>query len=137
MKLLDSMPELTGLPQAHQKGLFSERNLHPQKVSVFYFWSSDCAFCKRWPQFIEQVEQLYGDKVQCIVVHVGSIQSADVPNVKVANLIDINKELSDKFQVRFFPAIYIFDQERKLRYRQAGSSETRMLVKRIEKFLER
>lgn len=137
MKLLDTMPEVKDCIQAHKKGLFSERHLSPQKVSVFYFWSSECAQCKGWPKFVEQVEKLYGNDVQCVIVHVGTISSDEVPIVDAFNVIDANRSLSEKFQVRLFPAIYIFDADRQLRFRQAGSAETRLLVKRIEKFLER
>lgn len=137
MKLLDTMPELKGCMQAHKKELFSERHLLSQKASVFYFWSSECSQCKGWPKFVEQVQMLYGNEVQCVIIHVGAIRNDDVPMVETINLIDANRELAEKFHVRLFPAIYIFDSDRKLRFRQAGSTETRLLMKRIEKFLDR
>ena len=88
------------------------------------------------PSFATKLEQLYGQKVQCIAVHDGEINESEVAkNTPAIMLIDASKELATLFQVRMYPSIFVFDQEQKLRFKQMGSNNTHMLLKRIEKFV--
>ena len=137
MKLLQTIPKFEPLKQAHRARNFSRDDIKRSKVIVFYFWSSDCSLCKKWPQFVDKLQASYGDSVQCIVVHDGQIDQGDVPKVSGAtSIIDADKQLATSFNVRHYPAIYIFDTEHLLRFYQSGSSETRMLLRRIEKFID-
>lgn len=137
MKLLQTIPVFPSLTLAHKNGVLKYTDLKQGQVVVFYFWSRDCSLCKRWPQFVEKLQQLYGDSVQCIVVHDGDIELNEVPNVStVISTIDRERAVASAFNVRQYPAIYVFDREHQLRFYQSGSSETRMLLRRIEKFID-
>lgn len=137
MKLLQTIPEFEPLKQAHKSGYFRRNDIKHSKVIVFYFWSRDCSLCKKWPQFVDNLQHSYGNSVQCIVVHDGQIAPTEVPKVSGAtSIIDEDKRLATSFNVRQYPAIYVFDTEQKLRFYQSGSSETRMLLRRIEKFID-
>lgn len=68
MKLLSIMPDLP-------KEILGSRENEHVDVTVFYFWSQDCSYCKQWPQFVESVNAQFGSRLHCVVVHVGELSN--------------------------------------------------------------
>ena len=135
MKLLSTIPPFSNIEAVNNRP-FSIGKLREQCVTVFYFWSQDCSLCKSMPTYLQRIIDRFGSQVQCIVVHDGPLVKKEFPKVEGAVLlIDNRQQLGDLFQLKQVPAVFLFDQQQQLRFKQTGAADLHLLLRRIERFL--
>ncbi len=117
------------------------------KPVLIHFWSISCGICKEsLPEINTWSETFKKDGLQIISVHMPRQESdTKVESVKEAIdewevvqpcVVDNWHEITNRFENKFVPAYYVFDQEHKLRHFQAGEKAIKMVEPVIERVLK-
>ncbi|MER2059468.1 MAG: redoxin domain-containing protein, partial [Niallia sp.] len=140
----EQMPELTGATAWLNKEQ-SKADLIGDKPTLIHFWSVSCYFCKRAMSELNQYRYYYQEKLNIISVHVPrSEHDLDIELVKKTAVdyklthsiyVDHEFQLAKAFSNEYVPSYYLFDQNGKLRYYQAGGTNLKMLDTRISRVL--
>lgn len=128
-------PELTGeswlnLPAGGRISLAARRG----KVTVVHFWTFGCINCKRNLPYYDHWQKRFAARgVQIIGIHTPeTAEERDAANVarKVKELgiaypvlLDANHENWDRWQQRYWPAVYLVDKRGQARYAWEGELE--------------
>jgi len=145
MKLRDPLPELTGeMEWLHSRKLIKEE-LIGHKPILIYFWSISCKSCQNGIERIKSLFKQYQDKLQIVTVHIPrSEEDRNIDRIQAwmdhnlfhfPVIVDQKHMVVDRFQNRYVPAFYLFDQKGELRYFQSGNSNPFILRKRMERLL--
>ena len=143
MRIRTKMPDLTG----NEMILNNENSLQKEnKVTLVYFWSMSCKQCEdSFPNLLELLQR-FSDKVTVITIHMPRI--AEDHNVQAIEqqlkrlgisfpvYIDEKQRLTNLFNNRFVPAYYLFDEQKELRFFQAGYITKKNLQRRIERLIQ-
>lgn len=117
------------------------------KPVLIHFWAISCGICKESLPEINKWVDTYGSSgLKIISVHmprqesdtnVDAVKEAiDEWEVKQPCVVDNWHEITDRFENKFVPAFYVFDQEHKLRHFQAGEKAIKMVQPVIERVLK-
>ena len=139
MKLLQEIPTFKNIDVAFERKPFSIDRLNTQCITVFYFWSKECSLCKGVHPFFYKMVERYNKNVQIVVIHDGDVALNELPNMPsdVVMLIDRKRELGNLFNVNYFPALYVFDENRLLRFKQQGSNQMQIVFNRIDRLVKK
>jgi thiol-disulfide isomerase/thioredoxin len=113
---------------------------------LVHFWSISCGICKESLPDITRWIDTFGPKgLKIISVHMPRQESdTNVPAVKEAIdeyqvtqpvVVDNWHTITDAFENKFVPAMYIFDTESKMRHFQAGEKAVKMVEPVLERLL--
>ncbi|MEG0383610.1 TlpA disulfide reductase family protein [Solibacillus cecembensis] len=143
MKIRNPMPPLEGA-----EVILNERKFDRQKngkLVLIYFWSISCNQCEPSLLKLNELKQIFQNKIQILTVHMPrDKKDKEVAPIKakVENLalpfpvfVDSQLKISDAFQNRMVPAFYLFDQEGLLRFYKAGVMSTKQLEQKINRIL--
>ncbi|WP_400246984.1 TlpA family protein disulfide reductase [Niallia sp. JL1B1071] len=144
MKIGDPLPKWSA-PILWINGEARGREEWGNKATLIHFWSVSCYFCKRAMSELNQYRDFYQENLTVISVHFPrSEHDLDIELVKktVAEYkmtqsiyVDHEFQLAKAFSNEYVPSYYLFDQNGKLRYYQAGGTNLKMLDTRISRVL--
>ena len=117
------------------------------KPVLIHFWSISCGTCKEsLPEINRWLETYKPQGLQIISVHmprqesdtkVESIkESMDEWEVKQPCVVDNWHEITNRFENKYVPAYYLFDEEHKMRDFKAGEKAVKMVEQAIERVLK-
>ena len=117
------------------------------KPVLIHFWAISCGICKEsLPELNRWVDEYVPKGLQIISVHMPRQESdTNVDDVKEAIdewevkqpcVVDNWHEITNRFENKFVPAFYVFDQESHLRHFQAGEKAIKMVEPVIERVLK-
>jgi len=143
MQIYDSLPDLskfTPLPGSNQSLLFSS-----EKPILVIFWSVSCSSCGYFLQKLAAVAEIKSKKVIPILIHTylegEKVSLAEIKNklnplhLDAVYLDDAADQLDNIFQFRYVPALYLFDKQEKLRFKQIGKSSTNLIEQRLRRLI--
>lgn len=144
VKIGDSFPKWSA-PTMWINGEAKEMEEWGNKATLIHFWSVSCYFCKRAMSELNQYRDYYQEKLNIISVHVPrSEHDLDIELLKKTAVdyklthsiyVDHEFQLAKAFSNEYVPSYYLFDQNGKLRYYQAGGTNLKMLDTRISRVL--
>lgn len=144
MKLRAPMPSFDGANWLNNKAVSTE--MLGTKPTFIHFWSVSCDLCKYGLDTISRLADQYASDLNVIAVHMPRTEEDMIlPNVKtvaeyykIAQPIVLDNDflMTDRFNNRYVPAYYLFDEKGKLRHYQAGSATLRIMEKRIQRVVE-
>ncbi|WP_431029322.1 TlpA family protein disulfide reductase [Lysinibacillus sp. LZ02] len=144
MKLRAPMPSLDGAKWLNGRGWTND--MLTGKPTFIHFWSVSCNLCKHGLDTINHLADQYMGDLNIIAVHMPRTEEdVIVDNVKkvikyydMLQPIVIDNEflITDRFNNRYVPSYYLFDDKGLLRHYQAGGSGLRILEKRIERVVQ-
>ncbi|MEK4305487.1 TlpA family protein disulfide reductase [Oceanobacillus sp. FSL K6-0251] len=143
MQIYDALPDLSKfkpLPGSNQSLLFSSG-----KPILVIFWSVSCSSCGYFLQKLAAIPPIKSQKVITILIHTyldgEQISLPEIKNklnqlhVDAVYLDDVNGQLDDIFQFRYVPALYLFDKQEKLRFKQIGKPSTSLVEQRLRRLI--
>jgi thiol-disulfide isomerase/thioredoxin len=113
---------------------------------VVHFWSISCGICKESLPDINRWLDEYGSKgLKILSVHMPRQESdTNVPEVKKVMeeweckqpiVVDNWHTITDGFENKYVPALYVFDADHKMRHFQAGEKAVKMTEPVIQRVL--
>lgn len=143
MQIYDILPDLSkikNLPGSKQSLLLSSG-----RPILVVFWSVSCSSCSNLLKKLAEVPEIKAGKVVPVLIHVyldreqvslSAIKNKlDQQHFNAVSLNDIDDQLADIFQFRYVPALYLFDKQERLRFRQSGKSSTSLMEQRLKRLL--
>lgn len=116
---------------------------HPVLV---HFWSISCGICKESLPDLNRWLEVYGAHgLKIVSVHMPRQESdTNVPDVKKAIdeyevklpvVVDNWHTITDAFENKYVPALYLFDAQHKMRHFQAGEKAVKMTESVVQRVL--
>ncbi|WP_087973082.1 TlpA disulfide reductase family protein [Oceanobacillus rekensis] len=148
MRINDQLPKLNASGEwINSNGIKVEELLTEGKSTLIYFWSISCDICKMELPFVHRLRDRYGDNLTIISIHTPLIKDdkdlqrikLEADNFKITEPLfaDHDEILSQRFQVKYVPAYFIFNQEGELKHFQSGrNGGIRLLQRRLERVLK-
>ena len=143
MKLRAPMPLLDGANWLD--GNVMTKDMLAGRPTFFHFWSVSCNLCKDGLDTIGLLVDQYAADLNVIAVHMPRTKEDMIlRNVKaVADhymmrhplIVDNDFLITDRFNNRYVPAYYLFDEKGELRHHQSGGAALRMVEKRIQRLI--
>jgi cytochrome c biogenesis protein CcmG/thiol:disulfide interchange protein DsbE len=107
------------------------------KVVILHFWKGGCSSCREELPGMEPLYTKYrGQGLAILAVNVG--QSRDIVlrlvrdfGVSYPFLLDVDKEMAERYDVAALPTTYLVDRSGVVRYRFLGSVNLELLKKRV------
>ena len=143
MQIYDALPDLSKfkpLPGSNQSLLFSSG-----KPILVIFWSVSCSSCGYFLQKLAASPPIKSQKVITILIHTylegEQISLPEIKNklnqlhVDAVYLDDVTGQLDDIFHFRYVPALYLFDKQEKLRFKQIGKPSTSLVEQRLRRLI--
>ncbi|WP_194165707.1 thioredoxin fold domain-containing protein [Oceanobacillus sp. CFH 90083] len=143
MQMYDVLPDLSGfkqLPGSNQSLL-----LAGGKPTIVVFWSVSCSSCSYFLQKLTAIPEIKSKNVVPIFIHtyldkeqisLSAIKNKlDLLYCDAVYLDDMDDQLADLFQFRYVPALYLFDKQERLRFKQIGKSSTSLIEQRLKRLL--
>ena len=144
MKLHAPMPSLDGARSLNKQEITREMLIG--KPTFFHFWSVSCDLCKYGLDTISYMAQKYANDLNVIAVHMPRNEQDMInQNVKIVRnyhkmtqpiIVDNDFLVTDRFNNRYVPAYYVFDNNGLLRHYQAGGGSLRILERQIQRIIE-
>lgn len=117
------------------------------KPVLIHFWSISCGICKEsLPDINRWLETYKPEGLHIISIHmprqetdtnVESVKEAlDYWEVKQPCVVDNWHEITNRFENKFVPSFYMFDQEHKMRNFSAGEKAIKMVEPVIERVMK-
>ncbi|MCT1904761.1 TlpA family protein disulfide reductase [Oceanobacillus sojae] len=143
MQIYDILPDLTQikrLPGSNQSLLSSSG-----RPILVIFWSVNCSSCSNFLKQLAEVPEIKAKKVIPILIHIyldkeqislSAIKNKlDQLHFDAVSLDDTEDRLAAIFQFRYVPALYLFDKQERLRFKQSGKSSTNLMEQRLKRLL--
>lgn len=143
MQIYDNLHDLSKfkpLPGSNQSLLFSSG-----KPILVIFWSVSCSSCGYFLQKLASIPPIKSQKVITILIHTylegEQISLHEIKNklnqlhIDAVYLDDVTGQLDDIFQFRYVPALYLFDKQEKLRFKQIGKTSTSLVEQRLRRLI--
>lgn len=107
------------------------------KVVILHFWQGGCSSCREELPGMESLYMKYrGQGLAILAVNVG--QRRDIVarlvrsfDVSYTFLLDLDKEMAERYNVVALPTTYLIDRSGVIRYRILGSANLELLKKRV------
>jgi thiol-disulfide isomerase/thioredoxin len=139
------LPPLEGGTEWFNSQPITPEDLKGHPVLV-HFWSISCGICKESLPDINRWIDEYGSKgLKIVSIHMPRQESdTDVPEVKKVMaewevkqpvVVDNWHTITDGFENKYVPALYLFDADHKMRHFQAGEKAVKMTEPVIQRVL--
>lgn len=139
------LPSLEGGTDWFNSPPITEEDLKGHPVLIHY-WAISCGICKESLPDLNRWIDEYGPKgLKIISVHMPRQESdTDVAEVKKAIdeyevrqpcVVDNWHTITDRFENKYVPALYLFDADHKMRHFQAGEKAVKMTEPVIQRVL--
>jgi thiol-disulfide isomerase/thioredoxin len=139
------LPPLEGGTEWFNSPPIKSEDLKGHPVLV-HFWSISCGICKESLPDINRWIDQYGSKgLKIVSIHMPRQESdTDVPEVKKIMaeweckqpiVVDNWHTITDGFENKYVPALYLFDADHKMRHFQAGEKAVKMTEPVIQRVL--
>lgn len=143
MRIHDALPDLSSIKRLNQRSDCPD-NVSGQPIMII-FWSVNCSSCNLLIQRLKQVKEIKAGQVVPILIHT-YLDKADVSEADIRKkleqlsldaiyLNDLYDELTDVFQFHYVPALYLFDRNGRMRFRQIGKTVTNLVEKRLKRII--
>lgn len=142
MRIRAIMPSLSGATKLLNRENTYEENA---KATLVYFWSMSCSECAQSIKNLKELERIFEDRLAVHAIHMPrekSDYSETLVKEKIKQLeiiypvyLDNELKISDRFENKFVPAYYIFDQQQQLRFFKAGYFALKLLQQKIERII--
>ena len=140
------LPSLEGGTDWFNSEAITNANLEGSPVLI-HFWAISCGICKEsLPEINEWFRDFTPQGLKIISIHmprqesdtnIDAVKEAiDEWEVKQPCVVDNWHEITDRFENKYVPAFYLFDQEHKLRHFQAGEKAIKMVKPAVERVLK-
>lgn len=135
------------LPSLNDTLTFPSGNLpDPNECLIVYFWSVSCPACLETIHTLREFTNSHGrDRVDVIAIHMPRSEREtdleflreriDSLNLDYYILIDNEHKVGERFGVDGWPFYFVFDRERRLRFRSKGEFGFKMAQRSIERML--
>lgn len=139
------LPSIEGVDDWFNSPAIKDSDLAGHPVLI-HFWALSCGVCKEsLPELNKWVDE-YGSKgLKIISVHMPRMESdTDMPAVtacmkewemKQPCVVDNWHTITDRFENKYVPALYLFDAEHKMRHFQAGEKAVKMTEPVVQRVL--
>jgi thiol-disulfide isomerase/thioredoxin len=144
MRLKDPIPNLDGA-SLWLNGRVTKKELLNGKPTLIHFWSVSCSTCKDTMPKVNQLCEIYRDKLNVLSVHMPlSKNDVNIEQIKkIARIhhithpiyVDNSTILSDRMNNQYVPSYYLFDRNGLLRHVHSGGGGIKTLEKRIQRVL--
>ena len=139
------LPSLEGGTDWFNSPPITEEDLKGHPVLIHY-WAISCGICKESLPDLNRWIDEYGSKgLKIISIHMPRQESdTDVAEVKKAIdeyevkqpcVVDNWHTITDRFENKYVPALYLFDADHKMRHFQAGEKAVKMTEPVIQRVL--
>ncbi|WP_040979826.1 TlpA family protein disulfide reductase [Oceanobacillus jeddahense] len=143
MQIYDILPDLSRTN--HLQGSNQSLLLSNEKPVLVIFWSVSCSSCGYFLRKLDAIPEIKSKKVIPILIHThleGEQVSLSVIKNKLNQLHiegvyldDVEDHLTNIFQFRYVPALYLFDKQEKLRFKQIGKNSTNLIEQRLRRLI--
>ncbi|GEN88132.1 MULTISPECIES: TlpA family protein disulfide reductase [Oceanobacillus] len=143
MQIYDILPDLSkikALPGSNRSLLLSSG-----RPVLVIFWSVSCSSCSNFLKQLAEVPEIKSKRVVPILIHIyldrEQVSLSEIKNklnqlhFDAVSLDDIDDRLAAVFQFRYVPALYLFDKQERLRFKQSGKSSTNLIEQRLKRLL--
>jgi thiol-disulfide isomerase/thioredoxin len=145
LRMDSELPSLEGGTDWFNSNGVKKEDLKGSPVLI-HFWAISCGICKEsLPDISRWIEKFGQRGLKVVAVHMPRQESdTNVEAVKEALaeyevkqpcVVDNWHEITDRFENKFVPAFYVFDENSKLRHFQAGEKAPKMVEPVIERVI--
>ncbi|MFD1066089.1 TlpA family protein disulfide reductase [Oceanobacillus locisalsi] len=143
MQMYDILPDLTRASPLPGSSLSSV--LSNDRPKLIIFWSVNCSSCVQLLKNIESIPEIKSRFITPVLIHTyldkEQICLTDIKNklnqfhFNAVCLDDKTDELTTLFEFRYVPALYLFDKQERLRFKQIGKSSARLIEQRLKRLM--
>ncbi|MBK9202493.1 MAG: TlpA family protein disulfide reductase [Candidatus Obscuribacter sp.] len=139
------LPSIEGVDDWFNSPALKDADLAGHPVLI-HFWALSCGICKEsLPELNKWVDE-YGSKgLKIISIHMPRMESnTNMPAIiacmkewemKQPCVVDNWHTITDRFENKYVPALYLFDAEHKMRHFQAGEKAVKMTEPVVQRVL--
>ena len=108
------------------------------QVVVIDFWATWCTPCKLQAQFLDQLHEEVGGRVQFLAIDVGEDEAkvrgyVDKDPFPYPVLLDPQEELMDRYQILGLPTVMVIDRQGRVSYLRTGLTDVPTLRRELAK----
>ncbi|WP_080874893.1 TlpA family protein disulfide reductase [Oceanobacillus timonensis] len=143
MQIYDILPDLTSARLLQGSSLSPVLSNDGPKLVIF--WSVNCSSCGYLLKNLAAIPEIKSKRITPVLIHTyldrEQVSLADIKKkldplyFNAVCLDDKTDKLTSLFQFRYVPALYLFDKQERLRFKQIGKSSVSLIEQRLKRLM--